>query len=367
MKKLSRDSLDKPNVVNVPDVVVSERLFGDIRLLIEPAKFHLAQTASTVLATLYWNVGKRIKEEILGNERAEYGKEIVSALGRQLTADYGAGFSEKSLWHMIRFAQVYPDEKIVSALRRELSWTHFKEIIYIDDPLKRDFYAEMCRIERWSTRTLHTKIQGMLYERTALSKKSEKLIKQELATLHDEERMTPDLVFRDPYFLDFLGLSDTYRERDLESAILRELERFLLELGTDFTFAARQKRITIDSEDYYLDLLFYHRSMRRLVAIELKLGKFQAKDKGQMELYLRWLDKYERREGEESPLGLILCAEKTTEHVELLQLETSGIRVAEYLTELPPRLLLEAKLHEAIRLAREHIAAREVPRLEGAK
>jgi predicted nuclease of restriction endonuclease-like (RecB) superfamily len=199
---------------------------------------------------LYWNVGKRIKEEILGNERAEYGKEIVSALGRQLTTVYGTGFSEKSLWHMIHFAQVYPDEKIISALRRELSWTHFKEIIYIDDPLKRDFYAEMCRIERWNTRTLHAKIQNMLYERTALSKKSEKLIKQELAALREEDRMTPDLVFRDPYFLDFLGLSDTYSERDLEAAILRELERFLLELGTDFTFAARQKRITIDRENH---------------------------------------------------------------------------------------------------------------------
>ena len=193
------------------------------------------------------------------------------------------------------------------------------------------------------------------------------MIQQELATLREEDRMTPDLVFRDPYFLDFLGLTDPYSERDLEAAILRELERFLLELGTDFSFVARQKRITIDNEDYYLDLLFYHRSMRRLVAIELKLGKFQAADKGQMELYLRWLDKYERREGEESPLGLILCAEKTAEHVELLRLETSGIRVAEYLTELPPRHLLEAKLHEAIRLAREQIAAREVPKLEGAK
>ncbi|MDD5616018.1 MAG: PDDEXK nuclease domain-containing protein [Candidatus Methanoperedens sp.] len=347
--------------------VINQQLLGDLKLLIESSKARLAQTANVVLVSLYWNVGKRIKAEILGNERAQYGREIVSALGRQLTEEYGAGFSEKSLWHMIRFAEVYPDEKIVSALRRELSWTHFKEIIYIDDPLKRDFYAEMCRIERWSTRTLHAKIQSMLYERTALSKKSEKLIQQELATLREEDRMTPDLVFRDPYFLDFLGLSDSFSERDLEAAILRELERFLLELGTDFTFVARQKRITIDNEDYYLDLLFYHRSMRRLVAIELKLGKFQAQDKGQMELYLRWLDKYEKREGEESPLGLILCAGKTAEHVELLQLETRGIRVAEYLTELPPRPLLEAKLHEAIRLAREQIAAREVPGLEGAK
>ncbi len=330
MKKQTNQSTDLINN-GFSSTVINQQLLVDIKLLIESSKSRLAQTANVVLVTLYWNVGKRIKAEILGNERAQYGKEIVSAL------------------------------------RRELSWTHFKEIIYIDDPLKRDFYAEMCRIERWSTRALHAKIQGMLYERTALSKKSEKLIQQELATLREEDRMTPDLVFRDPYFLDFLGLSDTYSERDLEAAILRELERFLLELGTDFTFVACQKRITIDSEDYYLDLLFYHRSMRRLVAIELKLGKFQAQDKGQMELYLRWLDKYERREGEESPLGLILCAEKTAEHVELLQLETSGIRVAEYLTELPPRPLLEAKLHDAIRLAREQIAAREVPRLEGEK
>ena len=245
-----------------------------------------------------------------------------------------------------------------------MSWTHFRHIIYIKDSLQRDFYAEMCRAERWSTRTLHGKIQGMLYERTAISKKPDELIRQELDTLRDEDRMSPDLTFRDPYLLDFLGLADTYSERDLEASILRELERFLLELGTDFTFVARQKRITIDSEDYYLDLLFYHRGMRRLVVIELKLGKFQAADKGQMELYLRWLDKYEKREGEENPLGLILCAEKSAEHVELLQLENSGIRVAEYLTDLPPRTLLEARLHEAVRVARERIAAREGEEVE---
>jgi predicted nuclease of restriction endonuclease-like (RecB) superfamily len=261
---------------------------------------------------------------------------------------------------MIRFAVVYPNEETVYALSGQLSWTHFREIIYIDDDLKRDFYAEMCCVERWSTRTLHAKIQGMLYERTALSRKPAQLAKQELDSQREEDRMTPDLVFRDPYLLDFLGLADTYSERDLESAILAELERFLLELGTDFSFVARQKQITIDNEDYYIDLLFYHRRMHCLVAIELKLGIFQAADKGQMELYLRWLDKYEKREGEEMPLGLILCAEKSYEHVELLRLEESGIHIAEYLTDLPPRHVLEAKLHEAIRLAREQIGVREV-------
>lgn len=342
-------------------------LLDDIRSLIKSARRRGAAAINTEIVMLYWRIGERIRKDILRMERADYGKQIVQTLSGQLIAEYGRGFTRTNLFNMIRFAEVFPDKEIVHALSGQLSWTHFREIIYLEDDLKRDFYAEMCRIERWSTRTLKAKISGMLYERTALSKKSEEFIQQELATLREEDRMTPDLVFRDPYFLDFLGLSDPYSEHDLEAAILRELERFLLELGTDFTFVARQKRITIDSEDYYLDLLFYHRGMRRLVAIELKLGKFQAADKGQMELYLRWLDKYERRESEESPLGLILCAEKTAEHVELLQLENSGIRVAEYLTELPPRPLIEAKLHEAIRLAREQIAVREVPSLEGAK
>lgn len=214
----------------------------------------------------------------------------------------------------------------------------------------------MCRVERWSTRTLEKKIGGMLYERTALSKKPALLAKQELKALREEDRMTPDLVFRDPYILDFLGLKNAYSEKDLEAAILRELEQFLIELGTDFTFVARQKRLTVDRNDYYLDLLFYHRSLRCLVAIELKLDKFKPADKGQMELYLRWLEKYDLRPGENPPIGIILCAGKEQEEVELLQLGDSGIRVAEYMTELPPRHLLEKKLHEAIVLAREQLA-----------
>lgn len=207
-------------------------------------------------------------------------------------------------------------------------------------------------------RTLRKKIQGMLYERTAISRKPEELARMELEALQDEDRMTPDLVFRDPYLLDFLGLEDTYSESDLEAAILRELERFLLELGTDFSFIARQKRMSIGDRDFYLDLLFYHRGLRRLVAIELKLGSFDASYKGQMELYLRWLNKYERRQGEEQPIGLILCSSKDQEQIELLQLDHGGIRVAEYLVKMLPKKLLEAKLHEAIRLARGQVDGR---------
>lgn len=241
----------------------------------------------------------------------------------------------------------------MSTLSAQLGWSHFTELLLVKDPLARDFYAEMCRIERWSVRTLRAKIGGMLFQRTALSKKPDDLIRQELVGLRDEDRLTPALVFRDPYLLDFLGLRDTYSERDLESAILRELEAFILELGTDFGFLARQKRIVIGGEDFYIDLLFFHRGLRRLIAVELKLGRFKPADKGQVELYLRWLDKHERRDGEESPLGLVLCAGEHEEVVELLELEATGIHVAEYLTALPPRELLEARLHQAIRRARE--------------
>lgn len=237
---------------------------------------------------------------------------------------------------------MFPNAEIVAALLRQLGWTHFTLLIPIRDPLQRDFYAEMCRIEGWSTRELRRKIDGMLYERTALSKKPEELIRKELAALREKDELTSALVFRDPYMLDFLELADTHSEKDLESAILREIEHFLLELGAGFTFVERQKRITLDGDDYYVDLLFFHPRMRRLVAIELKIGDFKPADSGQMELYLRWLDRHERQHGEAPPLGIILCAGKKRETVEYLDLDTRGIHVAEYLTDLPPRQVLEA-------------------------
>ena len=331
-------------------------LLKDLRELIATARQDVARQVNSALVLLYWRTGKRIREDVLKGERAEYGEQIVSAVSRELAAEFGQGFSEKNLWHMIRFVEVFPNEEIVSALRRQLSWTHFKQIIYLDDPLKRDFYAEMSRIERWSTRTLEKKMGGMLFERTAPSKKPEKLIREELDTLRAEDKLTPDLVFRDPYFLDFLGLKDRYLEKDIEDAIMREMENFILELDIGFTFVARQKRIQVDNDDYYIDLLFYHRELRRLVAIDLKLGDFKPADKGQMELYLRWLAKYEQKPDEGAPIGLILCAGKKKETVELLELEKSGIRVASYWTKVLPRALLQKKLHEVILHARTRLA-----------
>ncbi len=258
---------------------------------------------------------------------------------------------------MVQFAQAFGDPEIVATLSRQLSWSQVVLLLPVKGPVARDFYVEMSRVEGWNVRTLRAKIQGMLFERTALSRKPEHLVKRELNRLRADDRMTPDLVFRDPYLLDFLGLRGAFSEKDLESALVRELADFILELGAGFTFVERQKRITIDSRDYYIDLLFYHRGLRRLVAIELKLGDFQAAYKGQMELYLRWLAKHEQLAGEDPPLGLILCAGKSDEHVELLEMKRSGIRVAEYLTELPPREVLQERLHRMVLRARERQAA----------
>ncbi len=341
------------DLVSSPGVPPSPSLVSDIRRMIYESRMQVAVTVNTALTTLYWRIGKRINEEFLKGERAHYGEEIVATVSRQLSKDYGSNFAEKNLRRMIQFSEVFPDEQILVSLIRHLSWTHFIALIPLKDPLQRDFYAEMCRIEHWSVRTLRQKIASMLFERTALSKKPEDLIRLELDALRSEDRLTPDLVFRDPYFLDFLGLKDTFQEKDLEAAILREMESFIMEMGAGFSFVARQKRIIVDDDDFYLDLLFYHRDLRRLVAIELKLDKFRPAHKGQMELYLRWLDRYERKEGEKSPLGLILCAGKKQEQIELLELGESGIHVAEYLLELLPREELQKKLHAAVYHSRQ--------------
>ncbi len=333
-------------------------LVTEIKALIAESKRQVALTVNSAITMLYWEVGRRINEEILQHQRAEYGKEIVQTLAAQLELEYGKGWSEKQLRHCLRVAETIPEKEILYALSRELSWTHIRSIIYIENVLKRSFYIELCKHEKWSTRVLQDRINSMLFERTAISKKPELTIQIDLELLKNEKQISPDLVFRDPYFLDFLGLSGSHSEKDLEANILVELQKFIIELGSDFAFMSRQKRITIDNEDYYIDLLFYHRRLKCLVVVELKLGKFEAAHKGQMELYLRWLEKHEKVEGENSPIGLILCADKNEEHIELLQLEKSNIKVAEYLTHLPDMKLLESKLHQAIERAKNRMVGR---------
>ncbi|MFC2100832.1 YhcG family protein [Bacteroidota bacterium] len=331
---------------------IDQKLIEDISFLIEDSKKQLAFSANAGMTFLYWKIGQRINSEILVHQRAGYGKQIVVLLARQLSSQYGRSFEEKNLRRMMQFARVFKDEQIVVSLIRQLNWTQFIALIPIKDTLKREFYTQMCRIENWSVRDLRAKIDAMLFERTAISRKPKELIKKDLLQLANDNIISPDLVFKSPYFLDFTGLKDVYSEKSLEDAILFELEKFILELGTGFAFIERQKRMIIDDEDFYLDLLFYHRKLKRLIAIELKLGKFKAAYKGQMELYLRWLEKHEMQTHENTPLGLILCAEGNHEQIELLQLEKSGIKLAEYLTELPDKKLLEQKLHYMIQQSR---------------
>lgn len=345
--------------VSAPSPAAPVELLGDIRVLIEAARQRAAAAVNSELTMLYWRIGQRIHTRVLEGRRADYGEEVVPTLAAQLVKEYGCSFSIKNLRRMVQFAAAYPDERIVVSLIRHLSWTHFIALIPLKDPLQRDYYAQMASAERWSVRTLRERIDSMLYERTALSQKPEATIAQELANLRDAKRMTPALVMRDPYVLDFLGLRDSWQESDLEAAIIREMEAFLLELGAGFSFVARQKRIQIDDEDFHLDLLFYNRKLRRLVAVELKIGEFRAAYKGQMELYLRWLDKHEREPEEAPPLGIILCTGKKREQIELLELDKSGIHVAEYLTALPPRGVLAERLQQATQRAQWQMEQRE--------
>ena len=331
----------------------TQSLIQDLRQIIEQARGHVAATANYELTMMYWHIGERINHEVLGNQRAEYGKQIVASVSRQLQAEFGKkGFEERTIRRMMQFAQMFPDIQIVSPLVSKLSWSHFLIVMPLKDELQREFYLTMAASERWSKRTLQAKIDGMLFERTAISGKPDEFIKKELSTLRDDNVMSPDLVFKSPYFLEFTGLKGMYSERDLEESLLAHLEQFIIELGNGFSFVARQKRMIIDGEDFYLDLLFYHRRLHRLIAIDLKLGRFKAQYKGQMELYLRWLEQNEMEPGEESPLGLLLCTEGSEEQIELLQLDKSGIKVAKYLTELPSREVLQRQIQKSLEAAK---------------
>ena len=331
----------------------TESLMQDLRQIIQQVRGHVAATANYALSIMYWKIGKRINTEVLGNQRAIYGKQIVASVARQLREEYGSrGFDEKNIRRMMQFAQEFPDEQIVASVMRQLSWTHILQVLSLKDDLQREFYLTLAASEKWSVRQLRKEIDGMLFERTAISGKPDEFIKKELSTLRDENVMSPDLVFKSPYFLEFTGLKGMYSEKSLEDCLVSHLEQFIIELGNGFSFVARQKRMIIDGEDFYLDLLFYHRRLHRLIAIDLKKGRFKAEYKGQMELYLRWLEANEMEPGEETPLGLLLCTEGSEEQIELLQLDKVGIKVAQYLTELPPRHVLMHQIQKSLEIAK---------------
>jgi predicted nuclease of restriction endonuclease-like (RecB) superfamily len=332
--------------------LASQQLFVDLQQLIINAKKQVNSQVNAALTLLYWQIGKQINNEILQQQRASYGQQIVKALSQKLSQEFGKGFNYSALTRMQKFYNAFSDETKVATLSQQLSWSHIVLLLPIKDSLAQEFYAQMSAAEHWSVRTLRNRIDSMLFERTALSSKPEELIQLELNKLA-EQKVTPDLLLKDPYLLDFLELKDHYLEKDLEDGILRELEQFLLELGSGFSFIARQHRVQIGQEDFYIDLLFYNRKLKRLVAIDLKLGNFKAAYKGQMELYLRYLAKHEQEPDELPPLGIILCASKDQEQIELLELGESGIHVGEYLTALPSKAQLQHKLHQVMASRRD--------------
>jgi predicted nuclease of restriction endonuclease-like (RecB) superfamily len=331
-------------------IVISEKsLLKELSQLIEQSQQQFVSQANSNLTILFWHIGNSINKNILQNKRADYGKQILVTLSRELTNKYGRNFEEKNLRRMLQFAEQFTNNSIVVTLSRQLSWSHFLALIPLKTIEAKLFYAQVASTQTLGVRDLRKQIEAKAFERTSIANL------QAIPTNSNTYN-----TFKDPYFLDFLGLQNTYLEKDLEEAILRELEAFILELGTGFAFVERQKRMIIDGEDFRLDLLFYHRNLKRLVAIELKLGKFEAKYKGQMELYLKWLDKYEKNEGELSPVGLILCAESSREQVELLEMHKDGIMVAEYWTELPPKKELEQKIHAILAEAKERIERKKL-------
>ncbi|MFT3889369.1 MAG: PDDEXK nuclease domain-containing protein [Arachnia sp.] len=327
-----------------------QELVAQVSALIESARESIASYANATLTMTYWQIGSIIDSEVLGAGRAEYGAQILVTLSQELTARFGRGFDEPNLNRMVKFSRLFPDREILVTLSQKLSWSHFLALLPLRSDDARAFYAEAAVAGRWTVREL----------RRAISRKSHE--RRELADSQlGPGSLVPADTFSDPYLLDFLGLHDGYLEADLEAAILRDLEAFLLEVGTGFTFVERQKRMVIDGKDFHLDLLLFHRPLRRLVAVELKIGEFDARHEGQMKLYLKWLSRHERHTGEEAPVGLILCAEASREQVELLEMHKDGIVVAEYWTALPPKRELEQRLQLMLREARERLARREVP------
>ena len=326
------------------EISIEQALFKELSQLIEKSQQQVASHANSTLTMLFWHIGNRINGEILKNKRAEYAKRIVSTLSTQLKDRYGKNFELRNLRRMMQFAEQFTDIDAIMPLSARLSWSHLVELLPLKNLEAKLFYAQVAASQTLGIRDLRKQISTKTFERIGIAN---------LQNISDHPAIRNN--FKDPYFLDFLGLQNTYLEKDLEEAILRELEAFILELGKGFAFIERQKRMIIDGEDFHLDLLFYHRNLRRLVAVELKLGKFEAKHKGQMELYLKWLDKYEKQEGELPPVGLILCAESSREQIELLEMHKDGIMVAEYWTELPPKKQLEKKIHSILMEAKERI------------
>lgn len=331
---------------------VSEHLYEGVAEIIDNAKQRVAVYVNTQTSMTYWNVGNYIVNDLDYQTYSAYGQKILATLSQRLRARYGKGFTYSALTRMMKVARIYNNREMFATLSQTLTWSHFLELVTIEDATKRLYYQQMGIAEHWSVNQLRAKQDEMSYERSLIAVKPDDEIVKTLEKIQPQH-IEPDLVLKSSYILDFLGLSGFYTEDELENAIAKQLENFILELGQGFAFLERQKRFTIDGTDYYLDLLFYHRRLKCLVAIDLKLGKFKPQYKGQMELYLKYMQKYDLQPGENPPIGLLLCSEGNTEHIELLMLDEDNIKVAQYLTCLPNKQWFIDKLNRSILIAKE--------------
>jgi len=328
----------------------SKLLFTGIDNLIENARKKVSVLLNRETTLLYWSVGHYINTELKAEDRLKYGAKILATLSQLLTQKYGKGYSYSALTRMSKVADVF-DKTIIATLSQQLSWSHLIELASIDNETKRLFYCHTSINSGWSIRELRDQVDAMTFERSAVALKSEEEI-ADLLSAKSDRSVSPDMVFKNSYILDFLNLPYAHSEKQLENAVISQLEQFILELGNGFAFLERQKRISIDALDYHLDLLFYHRKLNCLVAIDLKIGKFKPEHKAQMELYLRYLQKHDKQTHEKDPIGLILCSEGNTEHIELLMLGEENIKVAQYLTELPDKQWFIDKMNRAIEISK---------------
>ena len=331
---------------------VSNSIYNGVSAIINNARQKVAVYVNSQANMMFWQIGNYIINELKYETYSSYGEKILATVSQRLTEQYGKGYSYSALTRMMKVATIYADETMFATLSQTLSWGHFLELITINDNIKRLFYQQLSIVEHWSIRDLREKQKAMSYERSLIATKSEDQIINALNNT-TSEHIEPAVVLKSSYIVDFLGLGEDYSESDLEDAIVKQLEKFILELGQGFAFLERQKRFTIDKIDYYLDLLFYHRRLNCLVAIDLKHDKFKPEYKGQMEFYLKYLQKYDMRPGENPPIGLLLCSEGNTEYVELLMLDNDNIKVAQYMTYLPDKQWFIDKLNRSILIAKE--------------
>jgi predicted nuclease of restriction endonuclease-like (RecB) superfamily len=338
---------------------VSNHLYEGVTEIIDDARTRVALYVNSQTSMTFWKVGKYIIDDMDYQTYSAYGQKILATLSQRLMARYGRGYSYSALTRMMKVARLYNDREMFATLSQTLTWSHFLELITIKDDTKRLFYQQMGIVQHWSVTQLRDKQDEMAYERSLIAVKPNDEIVKKLENI-SPQHTDPDVVLKSSYILDFLGLSGFYSEEELESAIAKQLENFILELGQGFAFLERQKRFTIDGTDYYLDLLFYHRKLKCLVAIDLKLGKFKPQFKGQMELYLKYLQKYDMQSDENPPIGLLLCSEGNTEHIELLMLDEENIKVGQYLTCLPDKQWFIDKLNRSILIAKEYNNSDEI-------